>query len=230
MMAAQFLQDDEVGIVLCDADLVDEHLRPLRSRLWQRQHFRSTRRTADRLRLAQGRGWPIAYISFGNCMGFRSCLKDLALPFPSDDQFVSGQHDIFIALTAVYSGVCGVSLVKTPLLAYRQHQGQLSQQLSREHLHTAPIGRTMARIATAGKRPTDIIAPYVQRLRSPLGATLCRDRQVRQAVLAHWDFRCNLPSSHLARLSLVAKELMSGRYHRYSNGLLTAIKDLVLVS
>jgi hypothetical protein len=45
--------------------------------------------------------------------------------------------------------------------------------------------------------------------------------------IAHLSARANLPSRRLSRLQDVLRELLSRRYHLYSNGVYSAIKDLL---
>jgi hypothetical protein len=52
-------------------------------------------------------------------------------------------------------------------------------------------------------------------------------REALDSVIQHLDRRCNLPSARLARLGPIARELVSGRYRRFSRGALSAAKDLI---
>jgi hypothetical protein len=49
-----------------------------------------------------------------------------------------------------------------------------------------------------------------------------------ETKIQHFSFRADLPYSRLRRLTLVFREIISGRYHRYSSGLKSALKDLLI--
>jgi hypothetical protein len=48
-----------------------------------------------------------------------------------------------------------------------------------------------------------------------------------EARISHHDARKSMPSARLARLPVLLRELVSLRYHRYSHGNLSAVRDLV---
>ena len=56
----------------------------------------------------------------------------------------------------------------------------------------------------------------------------CEDTLVKlEGRLKHYEMRANLPKAKLRRFPGVFRELVSMRYHIYSNGVLSASKDLL---
>jgi hypothetical protein len=71
------------GIVLCDADIVDEELRPLGETLWSSEAV--VFRQIDRRRFLADEAVAVILeltITFSSTMGFAGAYKDLVLPIP----------------------------------------------------------------------------------------------------------------------------------------------------
>jgi hypothetical protein len=54
-----------------------------------------------------------------------------------------------------------------------------------------------------------------------------RNEQMLREKIEHLNERARLPESQLQRLRPVGKEVVSRRYHRFSEGWLSAAKDLI---
>jgi hypothetical protein len=66
-----------------------------------------------------------------------------------------------------------------------------------------------------------------QRLQSRRAHFQCSDASRRlNERLVHLRARAGLPENTLSRMPPVIRELFAGRYHCYSNGFLSAVKDL----
>ncbi|HXM46530.1 MAG TPA: glycosyltransferase family 2 protein [Pyrinomonadaceae bacterium] len=110
-----FLSSPQTGLVFSDAEVGDENLVKLGS-LWQ--NF-SEDSQAD---LEAGRAFHALLrrnLVTGATLAFRSNLRRLVLPIPTDTSF---QHDAWIAL--IIAAVARVTFISEPLIKYRQHPGQ----------------------------------------------------------------------------------------------------------
>jgi glycosyltransferase involved in cell wall biosynthesis len=209
------------AIAVCNADIVDEDLRRLGSTVWGAGHFSPNRRL--RRNLTDGKGFRRTVPAPANCMAFRGRFKSLVLPLP-DDFF--GR---FIASTIVYSGAGGVALLTEALLAYRQHPGQVTRRAGISvGANRTKVGLRSDRFAARKERPLKTLSPLMERLEQ-INDSSYSNRAIRTAALCHWHARCELPKNRIARLPVVLTELMTLRYHRFSSGFLTALKDLLFV-
>ena len=200
----------EVALVECDADVVDRDLRP-------RGY------TTGSLPRQQCFPFSIVPPSFvGNSLAFRARFRSVILPMPASPIFLKGHHDSWLGLVIV---ACGgrAAFVPQALLAYRQHEtqqiGAFPKRLT-ERLSRSLRGRVALRC-----EPFEVLLAALEaRIESPDPKVL---RELRSFV-AHLRARRDLPDARLARLPIVMKELTRFRYSRYSQGVLSAIKDLVL--
>lgn len=223
-LAREFARAPEVGLVFSDAELVDEGLRPTGERLWERLGLRRE----ERERLARGRGLtdllPGSTVT-GATMAFRTRLRRLALPFPDDLPII---HDAWIALAV--AAVARVSPVPESLVLYRCHAGQQIGPRARGRERRRGFGAVRAAMRRAN--------PYADTLAvagSLRGRLLeLRDEFDSREALAelggcitHLRARAGLPQSRIRRARRVLSELLALRYHRYSKGARSAVKDLL---
>jgi len=222
---ARFQSAPTVGLVFSDGVLVDEDLRPLGTRLWKSVGFDEKMRrqfnAEDALDVLLP-GWTVT----GATMAFRSKFRALALPIPEDVPMI---HDGWIAL--VIAAVAEVSFIEEPLIKYRQHE---RQQIGVKTRTTREQPKGLENFRQAMKRTnsyTQLISLGYQ-LRTRL--VDCYEEFECSAALGRLDARIGhmrareeLPESKLRRLPHVLRELLSRRYHRYSNGLNSALKDLL---
>jgi hypothetical protein len=138
-------------------------------------------------------------------------------------------HDGWIA--AVIGTVADVSFIEEPLVKYRQHE---KQQIGAPKPSTKPQPKGVEGMRAAVNRtnPYDRMISIAEKVR----ARLVERREVFDctAVLRslderiyHFKARTALPENKIKRLPVVLKELTSWRYHNYSNGLHSAVKDLL---
>jgi glycosyltransferase involved in cell wall biosynthesis len=223
-----FAQSLRIGIVFSDADLVDRDLRDLRRRLWVEVGFDDKKKAL----LRRGRtvdvllsGWTVT----GATMAFRSVFRELVLPVPTDIPMI---HDGWIAL--MVGVVAPVTFIEEALIRYRQHQ---RQQVG------APARQTLGHEASSKELETMLDAVYRKNSYSDLISILekVRERLLdrRDALkdptilsliekrLKHLKSRANLPEGIVRRSALVLNELITLRYHKYSNGVSSAAKDLL---
>jgi glycosyltransferase involved in cell wall biosynthesis len=223
LLMEQALKDaPRSGVAVCDADLVDEELRPTGRRLWQARGFHLDRRMQKRM--AEGKTFTRSLPTWANCMAFRAKFLAQVLPMPTWGPFVRAGQDQFIAWTIVYSGAAGIIAVPKALIAYRQH--------SRQMAGAGDAGRSAIfrqRFAGRTKRPILPMLTVVSERLKELSVETPINPSIRANVLRHWNARWNLPKGRAARLPMVLRELITLRYHRFSSGTLTAAKDLLFV-
>ena len=209
--------DPAIGGVFSDAMLAHADLSPMGmtmfSRLLSRKH---------RKQLLSGdpdtvfRFLLLRPIVTGATLAFRRSLINDLLPFPTSKFFI---HDGWLAL-----GIAALSkldVVERPLVTYRQHPQQ-------------QVGLPKDDIAEADHRaryPT--LRRDYARLYSEL-ATLLDHSDVRpgahrvfREAVEHNDLRLSLAKRRFGRPFAVLRDLVNGRYGRYSSGPLSAASDLI---
>lgn len=211
-----FSRDSGVGLVFTDAEVVDEHLQPLGYRLWESVGFDNTERRLVR----SGRaldvllpGWTVT----GATMAFRARFKNLVLDIPTDLTLI---HDGWIAL--LIASVAGVSFIEEPLIKYRQHtEQQIGARERNAGVKKAIRSPNYLAMIAIGMRALDRLSQF----RDVYGC----DRAIATlgARIAHLHARASLPKEKFSRLRRVLRELLSRRYHLYSNGVYSAVKDLL---
>ena len=211
------LASGAAGLALSDAELVDEALRPKEASLWQARGFSAE----DRADVTAGRNEPVLKrhmsATYGNTMAFRAEHNDAVLPIPGE-----WVEDAWIAV--IIAGLARVAIIPRALVKYRQHGTNISGSAAASRL---------GRIRAARDYPPEVflerarqIRMAVDRLRSAPGAE-SRFLAHLQAMERHNMLRARIVSSFARRVPLVARELLSGRYGRYSDGWRSAALDLV---
>jgi hypothetical protein len=223
----------EVGMVFSDAEVVDDGLRPLGYSIWQ--YLQVGREERESVRA--GNAFDLFFsrnAAVGATMAFRSSFRELILPIPGEFNLSRGGgriliHDGWIAL--LISATAGVSVIDEPLVKYRQHSGQqvgakspreaaasgggveaLRAAVSRQNFYSAEIGQLEAvRERLAARVPAAACAAALSKLESKI---------------AHLRARAEMPERRSRRLPRVLREVLTLRYHLYSNGVRSAAKDL----
>jgi len=229
LIAARFAARPRTGLVFTDAEIVDEELRPTGRRLWDGVGFGEPQRRL----LRRGRaldvllsGWTVT----GATLAFRAKFTGLVLEIPDDLPVI---HDGWIA--AVIAAVADVEFIAEPLVKYRQHSRQQIGAPDKGAAAAAAGGSLLGGVAEAARRVNDHshLIRIAERVRARLseregfpesGGALGR----LDALLKHLRTRADLPASRLSRSGCVLRELLTRRYHLYSNGLSSAFKDLLV--
>jgi glycosyltransferase involved in cell wall biosynthesis len=208
-----FTDTTEAGAVFTDADVVDENLRPLETRLWKTFKFSQK----EQAQVADGDALSVLLrhpVVTGATMAFRSNYHDLVLPIPQT------WHDAWIAL--LIGATSRLVALPTPLIAYRQHRAN--------NLGIPLPGRNR------NKSCAMIYGPQVLRYesaRARLSQSKNRfpvDRNKLRAVeraLVFARARADLPEARLRRLPYALNQLFLLHYHRYAFGLYSFGKDLM---
>lgn len=226
IIEAEFLRRPGVGLVFSDAELVDCDLRSLGERLWTSIGFdeklRRKMKTEGGALQVLLPGWTVT----GATMAFRAQFRTLALPIPDDLPMI---HDGWIAL--MIAAVADVSFIEQPLIKYRQHeQQQIGAPESK--VEEGPKGiENFKQAVTRTNTYTELIS-ISERVRFRLIEHCemfdCNPAlRVLDAGIKHFRLRQTLPDSKFRRVPGVFGELFRVRYHRYSRGLRSALKDLL---
>ena len=225
----EFARSPEVGLVFSDADVVDDEGRACGRRLWETVGLGRSER--ERLRAGNSIGDLLKGSTVtGATMALRASLRSLALPIPEDLPFI---HDAWIAL--VVACVARVSAVEEPLVLYRRHAAQQVGPLGRTSLvgglNAVASGETREALRRANPYDATLaVARAAQRRLSEKrveGFDADKALAHLEARIAHLEARHALPRARLRRAPRVLRELLTLRYHRYSNGVASAAKDLL---
>lgn len=210
-----FASDEGASAVFSDAEMVDENLRPLGYGLLHALNV-----TPRELGYAQrGDLLPVLLrrnIVSGATMTIRGNQKHRWLPIPD-----GAYHDEWIALVAAAFGE--LRYWPEPLNRYRQHPtNQLGVPITSK---LQRLRRVLLPTQTEDLRKLKVVENLTQRLMR-LQAPSHIAGQV-SGKLQHLRARTSLPSPRFSRLTSVLRELLCGRYSRYSSGLRSAVRDLV---
>lgn len=210
---AVFIDRPETGAVFTDADVVDENLQPLGSRLWKYFKFRPK----EQAQVEAGDALSVLLrhpVATGATMAFRSRFRDFLLPMPPT------WHDAWIAL--LVGATSRLVALPKPLIAYRQH------------------GNNQIGVPRAGKNRykalSDIYGPRIvlyeaarARLvefgdRFPAGV---QKIGLFTEVMNLLQARATLPITRWRRVPVALRGLIAYRYHRYAYGWGSFLKDLL---
>jgi hypothetical protein len=223
-LEAEFAREPSALVAFSDATIVDEESRPTGRALWESVGVGRE----ELARLEAGRGlWDLLRGSTvtGATMAMRAGLREIALPFPTDLPLI---HDAWLSLLAACAG--GVRPVAEPLVLYRRHGSQQVGPRSRAEVAGGALSR---------ENPYDSALAIARAARARLsdarsrGLEIAKSRQAARSVaeldarITHLEARSTLPRARLARAAPILRELLSLRYHRYSNGVASAAKDLL---
>lgn len=226
-MEAEFKRAPNVGLIFSNAEIIDERGHSAGHSLWEALPLRPAELRQLRSSGAIDVLLPGSLVT-GATLAFRARFKELVLPIPNDLPII---HDAWLAL--LIAAVSDVLPLPEPLIKYRQHSGQQVGALPRR-VPKPSTGSAVASVLDAIERENpyaDMIAVAV-RVRDRLFEKR-KEFDGRQAVarlearIKHLGARANLPRSKLMRASMVAREILTLRYHRYSKGLASAAKDLL---
>jgi glycosyltransferase involved in cell wall biosynthesis len=219
--------DATLGLVFCDAEVIDAGGKPSGFSLWESIGFDATQQQEVRLGNAH-RVLERRNVVTGAACVFRAELRGQVLPLSR--RWV---HDAWIA------AICSVTSRLLPLphrdLRYRRHAGQQVGARPPRNLRWLGYARQRLRGAALDReadlrRSVDKLDDLLERLK--LHATSTGELAALDAFEArhlHLLARLHLPGSLGPRLAKIAGELAMRRYSRFSSGASSALKDLLLV-
>jgi glycosyltransferase involved in cell wall biosynthesis len=238
--AAEFAAAPGAGLVFSDGEVVDENLRPLGYNLWQSLYFDPDKQRKFR----EGLAFETLLLDFcvtGAAMAFRSRFRELVLPIHEATLRGFGRrtmhfiHDGWVAL--VIAAVAELGMIDEALIKYRQHARQQLGLRPPEKMDDASQGRGVANWGEqAGTSYAEYLASELSVLEEIYGRLWASGEEAYHRValaklgpkITHLRARTGLPANKLRRVPLVLRELLTARYFRYSNGVRSAAKDLLL--
>ena len=208
-----FSKNPTVGLVFCDALLVDAHLTSLGQTWGQSRHFGKRHQKA----LTGVNGGSIilkdpTWMAAGATMAFRAVHRACVEPIPA-----GWTHDAWIA--TVVSAYSQVALIPEPLNQYRQHAMQVYGASASSN---AKKSQALARGASSDHFNATVMRyQQLQDRLASCGRSISAEKFSRlvQMKLTHWRSRLEIRQCSLLRQSwLILQELVSLRYLRYSQG------------
>lgn len=226
-IAAEFERSEVVGLVFTDAELTDENLRSLNRRLWDYTFTEDER--SDAIETEFYRTLVKRNVVTGATTAFRSRFVKDILPIPG--RVPNTIHDGWIAL--VISASAEIRFLPEPLIKYRQHSlQQLGVRAKTEN--SGPMREVFPRTIRSLKQHKDMVdalaeisGEYDALRREPkIGILLAESASEACEYIVHLEKRLELFDKGLGRLPMMLSELKSGRYHRFSRGYLSFLKDM----
>ena len=225
---AEFEAHPEVGLIFSNAELTDAGLAPLGASLWDFAYPAHREIGAGRQNeffkklLCEN-------VVTGATAAFRASLRDALLPIPANLPLMI--HDHWIALAAAANSE--ILALDENLIQYRQHAGQ---QIGVEQMRNADRTKenyegsldmhrkNIVRLEMLGEMLSTLpVFAKKRRFAAFIPGLIDRERE----NIRHLETRGALGESRLKRIPRVFRELLSGRYHRFSNGLGSAAKDVL---
>ncbi len=220
-----FQNNPHCGYVFSNADLVDENGKLLRLDLWKSIGFSGKRlekyKNAEQMNVMLKGG----NFVYGMTMAFRSIYKSSLLPIESRTAYCA--HDTWIPLMLSGRGAYGVALSEA-LVKYRQHEKQVVgayRPVSFKNSLTKILKNTSEE-GLAFADSLDSIAVRLQLDVKIVNLTLNERKQLTdKAMHIRSRFLAN-SSVGFQKFRVVFREMLSGRYSRFSGGFKSVIKDL----
>lgn len=210
-----FLEHLDVDTVFSDAVLVDRQRKAYGRSLWQTINF-----SAGQKRLFEsGEAFRVLLqrtVITGATMAFRGSLKSRLLPIPN-----ACPHDEWIAGVTAATG--RIFMIPQKLIEYRQHGGN---QIG---VSKPGIAERVKRLGTpSGLVATELFKACALRKRLTDCPTTPLDRMAElDSKIQHLGDRIALPTNRVLRIAPVLRDLILGRYRRYSLGWMSALHDLI---
>lgn len=237
-IAREFEQSSAVGMIFSDAELVDEDLQPLDCNL-----FAVSFRSREQKLWFKRRPLEVLFsrnVVTGATAAFRREFTNLFAPIPTD--IPNTIHDHWIAL--VIAANARIKFLPEQLIKYRQHSAQQlgidwqpqNQKTDNKQKRFAAYARSIRLYKNENERLDKTLRlietlPQFARSRSEWLESLInianRKRKLHGQIIKHYQSRGNLLRANENRLNPILRELLSGRYHRFSKGFLSAAKDLL---
>jgi glycosyltransferase involved in cell wall biosynthesis len=219
-LETEFMRAPNVGLVFTDADVIDQDTRSLGYTLWEKLPLGPEER--QRLRTGKAIDGLLERATVtGATVAFRARFKDLILPIPNNLAII---HDAWI--TILVAAVSEILPLAEPLIKYRLHGDQQVGAKARMEddggIMKAMQRKTFyAELIEIGMQVQQRLWEYRAIYKSDVALYTL------EARLRHLRTRSHLPQARLSRLRCVIGELLSRRYHTYSNGFRSALKDLL---
>ncbi len=205
------------GVVFTDALVVDEKLQPLGYNMWDSTNF-TNKQKKDILR-----GKPIntllkQNVATGATMAFKSLYREKFFPIP-----VNWYHDSWIAF--VIALFCDIRFIEEPLIKYRQHNNQQVGGIKNERFSLEKGFRNnRVYYENEYEHYLDALNKVIE-LKDQVASSQEIIKLTRQRV-EFLKLRACPPKKVTERFIKVMDNILTLQYHKYSNGLISAAKDL----
>ncbi len=215
-----FLRSSEIILAFSDADMIGDDSQPLGVRLWSTFSFNY----AEQLRFVNGHALKVLLkhpVVTGATMAFRRECFDRFSPIPA--KLI---HDRWISFLLAAQGKFEV--IPDPLMQYRQHRLQQVGPGARSPRER--VGR--ARLMTPNSYLDEVerfheFRDRLQERRTSLPDAEGALKEIKRKI-SHLEHRARLPRARIARIPRVFWQTLNGDYWRYSAGLDSIAKDLVI--
>lgn len=240
----EFLLNEKIGMIFSDAELIDENSNKLGQSLWY--YYFPSKKRKEALDSGLRKVLIDSNVVTGATMAFRSQFREAFLPIPLD--LPNTIHDGWIALAM--SILSEVKFIEQPLIQYRLHSGQqlglgspsvtttkgsvrsLGFLLKHQKKYSLPMSQTIDLLHKDIERLYKIeeaISRYPH-IASRFDLAICLDELIKRKFeyIFHLENRLKLPENRVKRLVPIMRELLSGRYTRFSKGVMSAVKDFIV--
>lgn len=219
-MVEIFESRPEVGIVFSNATIGDSNLQRKGFGLWE-----SARLTSAHLdRIDAGQAMQVyfqRYIGWGATFAFRGALREHILPFP--DRW---GHDGWIAAIAL--ALSEAAVIREPMMIYRNHGSNMAGAFP---VFTKNPGAVMDRARNPRKKDYEIKLTRWTMVKDRVAQV--ENYPKKTGILALLDEKCRhlqtrvdlYDHNRLQRFPIAMRELLTGRYQRYSSGVLGFARD-----
>jgi glycosyltransferase involved in cell wall biosynthesis len=223
LMATALEESPSLGVVFCDAEIVDSSLQSTGRTLWEMFRFSKRLQT----RVIKGRATDVLIkmdLFWGLTVAFRSKYKNKLIPF-----FPGTGHDTWTAVLVAF--LSDISIVQKPLVKYRQHSqnvfGVKGKALSTVLTSTVVKQRRGTRLKSFTNRAKQFEAIRERLVQIHDVPDLENKVRLLDEKIDHLISRGKMSSTRVLRVPQVLKELVTLRYDRYSRGSRDLIKDLL---
>jgi glycosyltransferase involved in cell wall biosynthesis len=217
-MLRAFKNDTLIDALFCNAEMVDDHLRPLGYTMWHRIDFTPSKQR----QMTSGHPLDVLLkhdVVTGATLAFRSKWKEVLMPVP--DGWV---HDAWFAIWIA----CFGRIVPIPeaLVRYRQHA---SNQIGGKRVGVARRLLNAVRTDRQNYYGREIFR-FRELLERLLGDEATRPEVLRavSGKILHLIRRYQFPTNRIKRIAPMIESMLASEYHRYSHGRRMGIIDFLI--
>ncbi len=219
MTMQEFEKNKAVGMVFTDAELVNEKLQPLNRKLCDLTYQKADRNEIFFNLLLK------KHIVTGATMAFRKEFVEKIMPIPTTIPNLI--HDAWISL--VIAANAEVKFIDKPLIKYRQHANQQLGIAGQFKKGEKSYQKSIAYLFQEIDR-LNYLQDYLQNFpyfRDKNSDDLIKIQLLeKRDLIAHFEARMTLPTNKLRRAMAIIAEFKTGRYTKFSNGWMSAVKDI----
>lgn len=241
-----FNASPSASAVFSDAEVVDKNLSPLGYTLWEVEKFTESERRLFR----KDRPLKVLLrhnVVQGASMAFRADLRQALLPIPTNLSNRIWVHDGWFAF--LIAAISNIALIERPLMKYRQHEKNHigvhnrndTEFATKNFYHSAlklwsllnnreqlqPFPPKHYQDAELLIEQLKMVVHRLQSLEEQDLRSTTRATRLIEDKIGHLCVRSDLPLPIQYRVIPILRELISGRYSRWSNGLRDAVRDLL---